>query len=76
MKQKWIIDENNWTIELEPETLADKSLLESIDGSKTAAITKNGRLTFKGAVSKEPIKAPIHIDRSKDDVRDSGKVAE
>lgn len=71
MKQKWIIDENNWTIELEPETLADKSLLESIDGSKTAAITKNGTLKFTGVVSKAPIVKPIHIERSKDDVRDT-----
>ena len=69
MRLSWSIDTEHATLVLEPETAMDKAIIDGMGNVQTAAVKRNGTLTFVLDLPKAMIAKPT-IERKSDEVRD------
>lgn len=69
MRVVWLIDQDQAKLELIPETMTDKAILDGLGNAQTAHVKRNGNLTFVIDLPKQPVVKPP-IPRPADEVRD------
>ena len=70
MKLTWTITDETARLELSPETVTDKAIIEGLGNAQTATVKRNGVLSFTVELPKQAVAKPI-IERPADAVRDS-----
>ena len=69
MRISWTIDADQARLELTPETITDKAILDGLGNAQTAQVKRNGTLQFLIELPKQPLAKPL-IPRPGDEVRD------
>lgn len=71
MKTIWSIDGNQARMELVPETMMDRALLDGLGNITSATVKKNGTFVFLMELPSQAVAKPT-LPRGADEVRDTG----